>query len=145
MGLAGGLRAEAQGSCCCRASGSSPRLARGPRPLTSRPSVQVQPRQRTEAPEELGASVCVALVLAFCSIPACGEGSPPDARAKPGASQESPVHPAWTARVESKGAHLEPLPLHSGALSRKEDKADSSGGTGHKLPNVFGPGCGPLT
>ena len=95
MGLAGGLRAEAQGSCCCRASGSSPRLARGPRPLTSRPSVQVQPRQRTEAPEELGASVCVALMLAFCSIPACGEGSPPDARAKPGASQESPVHPAW--------------------------------------------------
>ena len=96
MGLAGGLRVEEQGSCCCRASGSSPRLARGPRPLTSRPSVQVQPHQRTEAPEELVASVCVALVLAFCSIPACGEGSPPDPWAKPGASQESPVHPAWT-------------------------------------------------
>lgn len=90
------------------------------------------------------ASVCVVLRLASAPSLPVGRGRSLTPGAKRGrvlCTQSG----LGTADVESKGAHLEPPPLHSGALSKKEDKADSSGGTGHKLPNVFGPGCDPLT
>ena len=93
------------------------------------------------------ASVRVVLLLASAPSLSVGRGSSLTPRAKRGASEESPVHPVW-ARDSQCGEQgcppRTPAPLLWG-LSEKGDKADSSGGTGHKLPNLFGPGCEPLT